>query len=149
MEFRKATAEDLSLLIDTRMAFVESIAKIENPAAFKAATEQYFAAHLNDGSLFSYICVETGKILSSCLLCVYTTVPIPSALSGKSGLLLNVYTVKEHRRKGLAKKLILMLIEEARRMGVSKIMLDYTEDGLPLYQSLGFIKSDDHMEMKL
>ena len=149
MEFRKATGGDLALLTDNRMAFVESIATIENAAAFKTATEQYFAHHISDGSLISYICVEAGRIVSSCLLCICTTIPIPSAISGKSGLLLNVYTVKEHRRQGLAKRLILMLIDEARKAGVSKIMLDYTEDGLPLYQSLGFTQSEEHMEMKL
>jgi ribosomal protein S18 acetylase RimI-like enzyme len=79
------------------------------------------------------------------LLCINQTIPTPSSLNGKSGLLLNVYTIEGYRRRGIAKKLIGQLIDEARKKKLSKILLDYTDDGFSLYQSLGFQKLEREM----
>lgn len=149
MEFRKATIEDIGQLTDNRMEFVTSIRDIPNPEQFRHATKQYLIEHIHDGSLIAYIGTDEGKIVSSCILCIYTTLPIPSALNGKCGLLLNVYTREPYRRQGLAKTLLGKLIDEARGRGVSKVTLAYTDDGYPLYESLGFVKCDRDMELKL
>lgn len=149
MEFRKGTPEDLEMLTQNRMDFVTSIAPAENLGDFRQATRQYLAEHLRDGSLFYYVCIDGGRIVSSCILCVYRTLPIPSSPGGKSGLLLNVCTVREYRRRGLAKTLITRLIEDARAMGLRKLSLDYTDAGYPLYRSLGFVKCNRDMEMRL
>ena len=75
--------------------------------------------------------------------------PVPSCLNGKTGLLLNVYTLKAYRHKGLAYSLLTKLIEDAKRLGVGKIQLDYTDDGYPLYKKIGFKKLDREMGLKL
>jgi GNAT superfamily N-acetyltransferase len=82
-------------------------------------------------------------------LCIYETLPTPSCLSGKSGLLINVHTEESYRRRGLSSTLLTMLIEEARRLGVGRIQLTYTDAGYPLYVKLGFEKAGRDMIMKL
>ena len=149
MEIRKVRVEDIDALTDNRIEFVSSITSIANKDEFKERTRAYLKNHINDGSLLCYIAVEDEKIISSCLLCIYATIPIPSCLNGISGLLLNVYTLKEYRRKGIAAKNIKKLMGEAKLLGVNKISLDYTDNGYPLYQSLGFKKLDRQMEIKL
>ena len=149
MEIRKAKLEDLDMLVDNRLEFVTSIRKIENEEQLRLDTKEYLISHLNSDSLLYYICLEEEKIVSSCLLCIYNTIPTPSSLNGKRGLLLNVYTLKGYRRRGLASKVITQLIQEAKKLEVSRIQLDYTEDGLPLYESLGFKKLDHEMGITL
>jgi hypothetical protein len=99
MEIRLATYDDIEMLVDNRMEFVTSIRNIANEAEFRKETKKYLENHIEDGSMFFYICVEEGKIISSCLLCINQTIPTPSSLNGKSGLLLNVYTIEGYRRK--------------------------------------------------
>ena len=53
------------------------------------------------------------------------------------------------RRKGLAKKKLEFLIEEAKSRKVTEISLDATEKGRPLYESMGFNSNDSAMTMKL
>lgn len=61
---------------------------------------------------------------------------------------MNVYTKEGYRRKGIARKLVRMLIEEAEVKGVTEISLDTTDLGKALYESLGFRMSDECMVMK-
>lgn len=51
---------------------------------------------------------------------------------------MNVYTRPEYRKKGYAKKLMNMMLEDAKAENVSKIELKATEDGYSLYRSVGF-----------
>jgi len=149
MDIRKAVFSDIDMLADNRVEFVCSIANIENKDEFRVYTREYLHKHFEDGSLLSYIAVDGGKIVSACILCIYQTLPIPSCMNGKTGLLLNVNTHKEYRRQGLAFTLISKLIEEAKLVNVSKIQLDYTDDGYQLYKKLGFTGLDSEMVLKL
>lgn len=149
MDIRKAGFSDIDMLTDNRLEFVCSISNVENKEEFRCQTREYLQKHIEDGSLISYIALDGSKIVSSCILCIYHTLPIPSCINGKSGLLLNVYTNKNYRRQGLAFKLITRLIEEARSMNVGKIQLDYTDEGYPLYKKLGFSELDREMVLKL
>ena len=56
--------------------------------------------------------------------------------------MLNVYTAPEHRRKGVAKTLMGLLLDEGRKLRLDHIELKATEDGYPLYKLLGF--EDEH-----
>ena len=51
---------------------------------------------------------------------------------------MNVYTKPEYRKKGYAKKLMNMMLEDAKAENVSIIELKATEDGYFLYRSVGF-----------
>jgi GNAT superfamily N-acetyltransferase len=50
-----------------------------------------------------------------------------------------VLTRPEHRRKGLARRLMEDAIAHAKRDGIRTLKLDATEEGRPLYESLGFV----------
>lgn len=149
MEFIMAVAEDIDALTQNRMDFVASIRPPDDPESFRRATRAYFAEHLNDGTLVAYLCVEGGAILSSCVLCISQVMPKRSVPNGRVGLLLNVYTVPSHQRRGLARALVGMMLDHARELGLTKVELEATEDGYPLYRTLGFTVSERHMERRL
>ena len=62
----------------------------------------------------------------------------PSFITGKTGTVLNVYTKPDYRKKGYAKKLMTMMLEDTKAEGVSIVELKATEDGYSLYKSVGF-----------
>ena len=149
MEYKKLELSYIDDFVENRIEFVTSIRNIENVYLFREKTLKYIKNHINDDNLIIYVAIEKGKIISSCMLCIFETAPIPSSLDGKVGELLNVYTKKEYRRQGHSSNLINLLIDEARAKGVSKIILDYTDEGYSLYKSLGFEDTYRHMEYKL
>ena len=62
--------------------------------------------------------------------------------------LMNVHTVPALRRKGIAARMVSILIEEAWSRGVTEISLDATEAGRPLYRKLGFHDSGEYMVLE-
>ena len=149
MEYKKLELSYIDDFIENRMEFVTSIRNIENVDLFREKTLKYIKNNINNDNLIIYIAVDKKKIISSCMLCIFETAPIPSSLDGKVGELLNVYTKKEYRRQGHSSKLIKLLIEDAKAKGISKIILEYTKEGYSLYKSLGFKDTYRHMEYKL
>jgi GNAT superfamily N-acetyltransferase len=64
-------------------------------------------------------------------------------LIGKEGLVLNVYVEPEHRRRGIARRLMEILIDWAPGAGIVRLVLHAAPDGRPLYESLGFRASNE------
>lgn len=60
---------------------------------------------------------------------------------------MNMYTSPEYRRKGIAYKTLDLLVEEAKRIGITSISLEATTLGRPLYEKYGFINMNNEMEL--
>lgn len=149
MDYRMANRNDIELFVKNRVEFVTSIRDIEDVIDFENKTRQYLSEHLEKDDLIVYLAMEDGNIAASCMACLYETAPLPNCLSGKIAELLNVYTQTAYRRKGHAKTLLNMLIQEAKKRGVEMVLLEYTDDGFPLYKMLGFTLLEHQMILKL
>lgn len=149
MEYRQGTRNDLKIFLENRMEFASSLKKLPDADGFRESTEKYLKEHIDRDDLLIFLALENKKIISSCMACIITTAPLPSRLSGKSAEVLNVYTLKEYRRQGHAAKLLNMLFTELQRRGVPKVVLEYTDDGFPLYRTMGFVDLDRQMVLRL
>ena len=58
--------------------------------------------------------------------------------TGRQGLIVNVYTEREWRRRGLARLIMTHLLADARAHDLGSIVLHASRDGRALYESLGF-----------
>ncbi len=67
--------------------------------------------------------------------------------SGKKAYIMNMYTSPGYRRKGIAYKILDMLIRDTKSKGITAISLEATAMGRPLYEKYGFIKMKDEMEL--
>ncbi len=67
---------------------------------------------------------------------------------GRQGIVLNVFTEPEWRRRGLARLLIEEIIAWARQQRLDTLALHATsDDGLHLYEELGFVRTSE-MELR-
>ncbi len=60
---------------------------------------------------------------------------------------MNMYTNPKYRRKGIAYKILDMLIKATKSKGISWISLEGTDMGRPLYEKYGFVKMNNEMEL--
>lgn len=58
------------------------------------------------------------------------------------------YCEKSHR-KGIARRMIKRLVDEAKERGVTEISLDATDDGRKLYEAMGWHKNRESMVKNL
>lgn len=148
MIFEKANINDLTHLVELRTEYLlEDYGSIpdEKLTAIKHNLPEYFRKHL-DKDLFVFVCRDEEQIVSCCFLYVSEKPSNPSFINGKTGTVLNVYTKPEYRKKGLAGKLIGILLNEAEKLGLDFVELKATDSGYNLYKSIGFddVKSKYH-----
>jgi GNAT superfamily N-acetyltransferase len=59
------------------------------------------------------------------------------------GYIFGVFVEAGHRRRGLARALLNTCIEETARRGIHTVTLHASDDGRPLYKSLGFAATNE------
>ena len=136
----KAGLEDIDVLVELRLDYlVEDNGSIDKNDAerIREALPDYYRKHLNK-DLFAYVIREEKMIVSCAFLLVIEKPMSPAFINGKTGTVLNVFTRESCRRKGYARKIMDVLLAEAKDMGLVTIDLKSTEDGYLLYRSVGF-----------
>lgn len=141
---RKASAEDISSL--TRLWFDFFAADGGSPSPSQRILTEgqlaaYFKRRIEDGTFIASLAEVGGAVVSAAFLVILEKPTNLYCLTGKGGTLLNVLTYPDYRRKGLAKDVLRLLFDEALKNGVEFIELLATEEGLPLYEKLGFSAS--------
>ncbi len=112
------------------------------------ASRSYFAAALTDGRAVAWV-AEAGpadsarEIVGGAVLQLRELLPRPlpggdRLVRGAQGLILNVFTERPWRRRGVAAALMRELLEWCRSNGVESVVLHASDEGRPLYEKLGF-----------
>lgn len=145
---RHATAHDADVLASHRTLMFREMGYIEPAyeAALHAASAAYFAAAIPSGEYVGWIGSPPGEsaIVAGAGVQFRSLLPRPTAtrdgvLLGREGLVLNVYTDRGWRRRGVARFLMTTIIEWAAANGVVHLVLGASTEGRPLYEQLGFV----------
>ena len=140
MKIYKAATSDIEMLVRARIDYLteDHGALDENDAAaIRERLPGYFTAHLNK-DLFCYV-IRDGEMIVSCAFLLVVEKPMsPSFINGRTGTVLNVYTQPAYRRRGYARAVMEALLDDVRAMGLCVVELKATDDGYPLYRSVGF-----------
>jgi GNAT superfamily N-acetyltransferase len=150
---RLATPRDFMLLAGQRVAMFRSMGRttpaIEQPLLESCAT--YFERALASGEYVGWVAELTAPPHSAIggagvqfrPLLPRTDSTGEHLLVGLEGLILNVYVDDRHRRQGVARRLLETLIEWAPGAGIVRLVLHASPDGRSLYESLGFLASNE------
>ena len=145
MEYRVTDANDIDMLMDVRLSMLRIVNDLPADYIFDdelvVSSRRYFL----EGNQTTVVAVDDGRCVACASMSYIEIMPTFSHTSGKRAHLMNVYTEKDYRRRGIARQLVNMLIEDARVHGATEISLDATESGRPLYESMGFKASEECM----
>ncbi len=152
ISYRKAKPADIPTLIELRIGYMhETHKELEQPVFDRIAelSKGYFQEHLNRDCVV-YLAEEDGKTAGCVFFLLINKPASPLFITGKTGLLMNVFTLPEFRRRGIAEHLVKMAIEDGRAWDLSYIELRATDCGYPLYKKLNFVEDKSiYMSMKL
>lgn len=135
---RRAVAADLDALLALRVVmFTDTGAPGAADPAWREVARDWFAAHLDDPRVCMVVVELDGAVASAAVGQRSDGIPSPSG-DGRGVHLSNVATLPEARRRGLARLAVEGVLAWADGEGLSRVDLFASEDGRPLYESLGF-----------
>jgi GNAT superfamily N-acetyltransferase len=140
--------EQINVFINMRLELFRELGEIsnnDNITELITATKEYFASNIGK-NLLSWGIVFDGKIVSVASLCLFSRIPYHENLYGKEGYILNVYTLPSYRKRGMARKLINVIIDYAQENGIAKLWLNTSEQGKSTYTTCGFNDVTNAME---
>ncbi len=140
-QLRWATLRDLDLLVAHRLAMFRDLHDVPE-AALRDHGAQYRAwvrPRLKGGRFIGVI-AEDSPQSPAASGCLWFQPSQPRVLipGTATPYILSMYTAPEHRRRGLAARIVRRLIEEARRRRYPRVTLHASPMGRPVYEKLGF-----------
>ena len=113
--FRKAQSDDIEDLIKMRLAYLTEDINVNRPIKDEIFEQlsRYFSSHLSHDCI-AFVAHNDHLVVSTAFLIIQEKPANHRFPTGKTGLLLNVYTLPEYRRQGIATSLLKILINEAK-----------------------------------
>ena len=146
-----ATNDDIDLLMSSRLEMLKVVNNLPADYIFSEELITYSKEYFEKGNQTTILAIDeeidSVIVIGCATLCYMEMMPTFSHPTGKRAHLMNVYTNADYRRKGIAMKMMEMLIAAAKDRGVTEISLDATESGRPLYEKCGFKASDECMTL--
>lgn len=150
-KYRKAALEDIDELVRTRITVLRAANKLSDNVDMSVVEQEsyeYYKHALETGEHIAYLVYDNEKFIGAGGVSFYQVMPTYNNPTGKKAYIMNMYTAPEYRRQGIAFHTLDLLIKNAKKQGVSKIALEATDIGRPLYEKYGFVKMEDEMELQ-
>lgn len=150
--YRRAGAEDLDLLVKTHIEVLRAANGLDDTvdmSAVEAQSRDYYRKALSDGSHVAYLVFDGKELAGAGGVSFYRLLPTYHNPTGENAYIMNMYTRPACRRRGIAYRTLDFLVAAARERGVSRITLEASRMGRPLYEKYGFVGLGDEMELPL
>ena len=159
-QIRTATVADASIIDWHRARMFQDMGYV--PAnlfeSFRAKSEVPLRQALASGEYIGWLATPQAalhQIIAGAGVQLRQTLPYPVVApnekiviaDGRHGIVLNVFTEPEWRRHGLARLIMEEIIAWARQQRLDTLALHASDDGLHLYEELGFVRTSE-MELR-
>ncbi|HXE90785.1 MAG TPA: GNAT family N-acetyltransferase [Terriglobales bacterium] len=149
IHIREATLDDAPEIMRQRRLMFRDMGFTDEAAldAMHATSQPYILAGLNNGGYRGWLAVAPdGRVMGGGGVVLHDWLTHPLNLNPQRAYVLNVYVYPEFRRQGVARRLMAAIVEWCRGQGFPVIWLHASDEGRPLYESMGFEPTN---EMKL
>jgi GNAT superfamily N-acetyltransferase len=142
---REGTVTDIPEIVRQRRRMCEDMNYTDEYAlsTMAALTADYLTKAIPEGSFRSWLACDSGRAVGGGAVVI---IPWPSHaydLDCRRVTILNVYTEPEYRRRGIARQIMETIIAWCKQEGFARVSLHASEHGRPLYESLGFVDSNE------
>ena len=147
----KATISDIEDLVRLRRRMFESMG-FDNQDQLNSsdmAVKSYFTHTIVNNEFHGWLAVSTtGEVIGTGGIVIDQHPPGPTNLSGKIGYIMNLVTEPKYLRKGIARRIMLSMLNWLRESDIKLSSLHASKDGKSLYEELGYLETNE-MRLKL
>lgn len=150
IRYAKATLDGLDLLVSTRLEVLRAANRLGEDADLsevEAQSRHYYLEALPDGRHTGFLAFDGDAFVGAGGVSYYRVMPTCHNPTGRKAYIMNMYVRPAYRRRGIASRILDMLVKDARERGVSCIALEATDMGRPLYEKYGFVPMEHEMEL--
>jgi GNAT superfamily N-acetyltransferase len=104
---------------------------------------RWLRPRLRSGEVVAFVATVGREVVGSGALWWMPQEPKPEALGGSIPYVMSMYTRPENQRQGVASAIVLALVRVARSGGASRVVLHAADQGLPVYERLGFERTQE------
>jgi len=139
---RDATLADTDVLVRHRVGMFTDMGVRFDVPVLEASFRAWLAETMPPGTYRAWLVDDaTGAAAAGGGLTVLPWPPGPRDVGSRLAFVYNVYTEPAHRRRGLARLVMDTIHGWCRDNGIASVALNASRDGLPLYQSMGYVES--------
>ncbi len=149
IRYIKTTKADIELLMQVRLEMLREVNNLTDEYVYDETLVAESRRYFEDGNQTTVLALADDLVVGCASLSYIWIMPTFDHPTGLRAHLMNVYTKSEYRRRGISKRMVEMLIDEAKEKGVTEISLDATEMGRPLYERLEFEANSSGMVLEL
>lgn len=150
IEYIRADLSRLDQLVITRLEVLRAANGLDadhDLSEVAAQSRDYYRRALADGSHTGYLAFDDGRFVGAGGVSYFRVMPTCHNPTGEKAYIMNMYVRPAYRRRGIATRLLDLLVADARARGVRHISLEATDAGRPLYTKYGFIPMEHEMEL--
>ena len=150
-QIRPAVTEDLEAIVRHRRRMFEDMGFTDRQAldTMLAISTPLILRCVIDGTYRGWLVETSGDgIVAGGGVIILQFQPHPIDPRPQRAWVVNMFTEPEHRRRGLARRLMKTMVEWCSAEGMRFLYLHASDDGRPLYESMGF-KSSNEMRLAL
>lgn len=149
---RTATAADAGIIARHRVAMFRDMGQIPSDALASellALSANSLVALLSDGTYVGWLAIDgRDQVIAGAGVHIKHQLPRIAehgthVETAPAPLVVNVYTEPQWRGRGIARALMTTLMAWARERGFDRVLLHASDDGRPLYASLGFVPTNE------
>ena len=141
-QIRGATFDDADALVRHRTRMFADMGVPMDTAAVEQAFRRWLATSMASGVYRAWLIqTNAGDVVAGGGITVLPWPPGPRDFGDRLAFVYNVYTEPAHRRRGLARMIMDVIHAWCREAGVSSVGLNASQDGQPLYESMGYFVS--------
>ena len=148
---RPATPDDAETLVAHRRAMFFEMGYRDEEAleAMAAAFHPWLRKKMEAGEYLAWLVIaEDGQVAAGIGLWLMDWPPHMIGPGARRGNILNLYTHPNHRRQGMARRLMGVAIDWCCRNRIRAVILHSSDDGRALYEALGF-RATNEMRLEL
>jgi GNAT superfamily N-acetyltransferase len=150
---RPATAADAPILARHRAEMFRDMGELaeEMYEPLVAASRRYFEHAIRSGEYVAWFAAPADRpaeVVGGAGMQLRPALPRPGrhgreVTHGPQGLIVNVFTERPWRRRGVAELLMREIIAWARANGIRSLVLHASLEGRALYEKLGFVATNE------
>ncbi len=150
MTCRMATIEDAPTVARQRAQMFRDIERLSDQETdlLRALTEPWLAGLFESGHYVGWLVEIDGTVVAGGGAFINELGPGPGRYrEGRGALIANIYTEPAYRKRGIARQVMHTILEWCKENEMDSITLTASDEGRPLYESLGF-RPTNEMRLK-